>query len=65
MTGAEQSSAWSASVLYVSIVHEDPGDRIGNNFRPLMYVIIKSDCEWKLMQRRCQSNKGGLLHTVK
>ena len=43
----------------------DPGDRIGNNIRPLICVVIKSYRERKLMRRRCQSNEGGLLHTVR
>ena len=33
--------------------------------RPLICVAIKSYRECKLMQRRSQSNEGGLLHTVK
>ena len=31
---------------------------------PLICVVIKSDREWKLTQRRCQSSEGVLLHTV-
>ena len=42
----------------------DPSARIGNDFRHLIGVVLKSDCECKLMQRRCQSNEGGLLHIV-
>ena len=57
------SREWCLLVVCFHLV--DRGDRIGNDFRPLICVVITSDCEWKLTQRRCQSNEGGLLHTVK
>ena len=55
-------------VRVCAMLHVDPGARIGNTFRRLSCVVIKSGRERKLTERRCQGttrNEGDQLHAVK